>query len=431
MTVEKLEYPKMQETLYFEKLENGLEVFLLPKPGFSKTYATFATRFGSIDHRFIPAGSAEELKVPDGIAHFLEHKMFEEPDGDVFSRFAARGASANAYTSFDRTVYLFSAADHVAENLRTLLDFVQNPYFTDENVEKEKGIIIQEIEMYRDNPDWRVYFGLIESLYQRHPVHIDIAGTAESVRSITKELLYECYRTFYHPSNMMLFAVGGFDPEAIMELVRANQAAKSFGPGGPVTRIPEPEPMEVRRRHLETHLPVSLPKCLFGFKDEPADGSGDEAVRRDLTTKLMLDALLGPSSDLYQELYADNLISDNFSFEYQLGPGYAFSVIGGETRDPGELERRVCEHLYRAAERGIDAMVFERTRKKRIGSLLRMLNSPEAIAAEFIGYRFRGGDLLKAVEILESLTLADAEKRLREHAKADRLAVSVVRSKPA
>lgn len=429
--MEKLEYPKMQETLWHEKLDNGLEVFLLPKPGFTKTYATFTTRFGSIDNRFTPPGSGKELRVPDGIAHFLEHKMFEEPDGDVFSRFAEKGASANAYTSFDRTVYLFSAAGYIEDNLRTLIDFVQNPYFTDQNVEKEKGIIIQEIEMYRDNPDWRVYFGLIESLYQKHPVHIDIAGTAESVRSITKELLYDCYRTFYHPSNMTLFVVGGIDPAAIIELVRSNQAAKNFGPGGKIERRFEEEPAEVRLKELVVQLPVSMPKCLFGFKDKPVTSFGEEAIKRDLVTKLTLEALLGPSSVLYQKMYDDNLISDNFSHEYNLGPGYAFSVIGGETRDPGKLQQTVCEHLYQAAEQGMDAKVFERTRKKRIGSLLRMLNSPEAIASEFTSHRMKGGDLFRAVEMLESLTLADAEQRLREHVSENRLAVSIVRGKQA
>ncbi|MBW5444508.1 peptidase M16 [Cohnella sp. CFH 77786] len=425
--MEKLEYPKLQETLWHEKLDNGLEVYLLPKPGFTKTYATFTTRYGSIDNRFRPPGR-EEISVPDGIAHFLEHKMFEEPEGDIFSRFAAQGASANAFTSFDRTVYLFSATRQIPENLETLLDFVQNPYFTDENVEKEKGIIVQEIDMYRDNPDWRVYFGLIEALYRRHPVHIDIAGTADSVRSITKEMLYDCYHTFYHPSNMTLFVVGGIDPEATMALVRNNQAAKSFKPSGEIVRFFEEEPSEVREEVRRIALPVSLPKCLFGFKEEPGPANGEETIRRELASKLMLEALLGASSPLYQQLYDDNLISDNFGHEYNTGPGFAFSVIGGETRDPEELKNRVCGALYEAAERGIDAGVIERTRRKRIGTFLRMMNSPEAIAGEFTRYRHKGGDLFRVVELIESLTAEEVNARLREHASKERFAVSIVRS---
>ncbi len=425
--MKRLDYPQLQETLWHETLANGLEVYLLPKPGFTKSYATFTTKYGSIDNRFKPPGKSE-MQVPDGIAHFLEHKMFEEPDGDVFSRFAAQGASANAYTGFDRTVYLFSATRQVDRNLLTLIDFVQNPYFTDENVEKEKGIIIQEIDMYRDNPEWRVYFGLIEALYRSHPVHIDIAGTADSVRSITKEMLYDCYRTFYHPSNMTLFVVGGIDPEQVLELVRNNQAAKSFPPGGKIERFFSEEPVDVRERERVVQLPVSLSKCLFGFKEAPGPASGEEAVKRELATKLALETMLGSSSTLYQALYEDNLITDGFGHEYNTGPGFAFSAIGGDTPDPEALRERVCQALYEAAERGIDAGTFERTRRKRIGTFLRMMNSPEAIAGEFTRYRHRGGDLFRVVELYERLTMEEVQARLKEHAGADRLAVSVVRS---
>jgi predicted Zn-dependent peptidase len=418
-------YPKLQETLWQETLDNGLEVFILPKPGFTKTYATFTTRYGSIDNHFTPPGG-ETIKVPDGIAHFLEHKMFEEPEGDIFSKFASQGASANAYTSFDRTVYLFTATHEVEANLDTLLHFVQHPYFTDENVEKEKGIIVQEIDMYKDNPDWRVYFGLIEALYQKHPVHIDIAGTADSVRSITKEMLYDCYHTFYHPSNMTLFVVGGIDPQQTMDRIKQDQAKKSFPPGGEIKRLFDDEPKRVRDEKRELQLPVSLPKCLFGFKEEPGEAS--DAIRRELTTKLMLEALLGASSALYQQLYDDNLISDGFGHEYNTGPGFSFSIIGGETRDPDELVARVSQALYNAAESGISSDIFERTRRKKIGAFLRMMNSPESIASEFTRYRHKGGDLFTLVEVYESLTLDEINQRIREHADPDRRAISIVRS---
>ncbi|MCC3371808.1 EF-P 5-aminopentanol modification-associated protein YfmH [Cohnella sp. REN36] len=421
------DYPQLQEKLIYEKLDNGLEVFILPKTGFTKTYATFATRYGSIDNRFKPAGQTEH-RVPDGIAHFLEHKMFEEPEGDIFAKFSSQGASANAFTSFDRTVYLFSATKDVEANVETLLDFVQHPYFTEENVEKEKGIIVQEINMYRDNPDWRVYFGLIEALYQNHPVHIDIAGTADSVRSITKEQLYDCYNTFYHPSNMTFFIVGGIDGDAVLAQIKANQAKKSFPPGGEIERLFDPEPLGVRQPRKETKLPVSLPKCLFGYKEAPHESSGEEAVRRELTTKVMLDALLGASSPLYEALYDDNLISDGFGHEYNTGPGYAFSVIGGDTRDPDALLERVTTALRQAAEQGIPARTFERTRRKKIGAYLRMLNSPEAIAGEFTRYRNKGVDLFELVALYESLTLDEVNARLREHVDPSRLAVSIVRS---
>ncbi|MDP4170520.1 MAG: pitrilysin family protein, partial [Bacillota bacterium] len=201
--MESLMFEQLQEELYFEKMSNGLHVYILPKKGFNKTYATFTTKYGSVDNTFVPLGKEEFVKVPDGIAHFLEHKLFEKEDGDVFQQFSRQGASANAFTSFTRTAYLFSSTSSVEKNLETLIDFVQDPYFTEKTVEKEKGIIGQEITMYDDNPDWRLYFGLIQNLYKNHPVKIDIAGTIESISHITKDWLYECYHTFYHPSNML------------------------------------------------------------------------------------------------------------------------------------------------------------------------------------------------------------------------------------
>ncbi|WNQ13792.1 pitrilysin family protein [Paenibacillus aurantius] len=425
--MEKLQYDRLKETLYYEQLPNGLSVYLLPKPGFSKTYATFSTKFGSVDNHFRVEGG-EEAQVPDGIAHFLEHKMFEEPEGDIFSKFSSLGASANAFTSFDRTTYLFSATGNIEENLETLINFVQNPYFTDQNVDKEKGIIGQEIKMYQDNPDWRVYFGLIEAMYKVHPVHIDIAGTVESISRITKETLYDCYHTFYHPSNMILFVVGGIDAEATMEQIRANQAAKKYDRQGEIHRFTPEEPAEVHIPEKVTRLPVSLPKCLFGFKEPHVQMNGKELLQNELSTKVMLDILLSPSSSIYQKLYDDNLISDSFGYEYNSSPDYAFSVMGGDTRDPEALLATFKELVGKVVEQGITEADFERSRKKKIGSYLRMLNSPEAIANEFTKYRFRDGDLFEILPVYESMKLEDVNRRLQEHFDWERLAVSLVKS---
>jgi predicted Zn-dependent peptidase len=423
--VERIHYDNLQETLYYEVMDNGLRVYVLPKPGFQKTYATFATKYGSVDNHFKVEGAAE-VRVPDGIAHFLEHKMFEEPEGDIFAKFASNGASANAFTSFDQTVYLFSATDHIHENLETLIDFVQNPYFTDQNVEKEKGIIGQEINMYQDNPDWRVYFGLIEAMYKVHPVHIDIAGTVESIGTITKEDLYTCYNAFYHPSNMLLFVVGGVDPEETMNLIRSNQARKSYDQQGKIERIFDPEPTEVAEKRRESRLAVSLPKCLFGFKEKETGLSGEEQLRRDLTTKLMMDLLFGASTELYQKLYEDDLISDSFGHEYNSSPEYAFSAVGGDTKDPDALLARIREEVDKLKASGFREDDFERARKKKMGGYLRMLNSPENIAHEFTRYQFRGADLFKVLPVYESITLEEVNRRLQEHVDWNQLAVSIV-----
>lgn len=423
--MESIHYDNLQETLYYEVMDNGLHVYVLPKPGFQKTYATFATKYGSVDNHFKVEGESE-IRVPDGIAHFLEHKMFEEPEGDIFAKFASNGASANAFTSFDQTVYLFSAAENIHENLKTLIDFVQNPYFTDQNVEKEKGIIGQEINMYQDNPDWRVYFGLIEAMYKVHPVHIDIAGTVESIGTITKEDLYTCYNAFYHPSNMLLFVVGGVDPEETMNLVRSNQAAKSYDKQGKIERIFDPEPQEVREKRKESRLAVSLPKCLFGFKEKQVGLNAEDQLRRDLTTKLMMDLLFGSSTELYQKLYDEDLISDSFGHEYNSSPQYAFSAVGGDTKDPDQLLERIRTEVDKLKAAGFQATDFERARKKKMGGYLRMLNSPENIAHEFTRYQFRGADLFKVLPVYESITLDDVNSRLQEHIDWDQLAVSIV-----
>jgi len=426
--METLSYPHVEETLYREVLENGLEIIVLPKQGFQKTYATFATKYGAIDNHFA-VGDETPIKVPDGIAHFLEHKMFEEPDGqDVFAKFSKQGAAANAYTSFDRTVYLFSATENIDDNLTTLIDFVQRPHFTEQNVDKEKGIIAQEINMYNDNADWRVYYGLFEAMYQKHPISIDIAGTVESIYKIDKDLLYRCYNTFYHPSNMLLFVVGGVDAEHIIELVKRNQAAKSYMPLGNIERFFEEEPGAIRQSRVEKKLHVSLPKCMLGFKEQAVHKQGEELLRQEVISKLMLDIMFGSSSPFYQSLYDQQLIFDSFGFEYNCSEQYAFSVLGGDTPDPDKLVETIRAYITETLQTGIDAERFERVKRKKIGNYLRMLNSPEAIATEFTRYRFRNCDMFNVLKYYEESTLDDVNARLKEHFDFNQLAVSIVES---
>ncbi len=424
--MKQVRHEQINETLYYEKLPNGLDVYILPKHGFSKTYATFTTKYGSIDNHFQIPGE-DKVKVPDGIAHFLEHKMFEEEDGDVFNKFADYGASANAFTSFDRTAYLFSSTGHVKENLTTLLNFVQSPYFTDENVEKEKGIIGQEIKMYDDNADWRVYFGLIENMYHKHPVKIDIAGTVPSITEITKEMLYTCYETFYHPSNMLLFVVGAVQPEEIIELVRDNQAQKNYGQQAEIQRFFEEEQAVVAKSESIRHMSVAMPKIMFGYKEKTVGLTGDHLLKRELATQLVLDILLGQSSDLYQRLYEQGLINDTFGTDYSGEAQYGFSVMGGDTPQPEKLVQLVTEGLELAKEKGISQEDFELNRKKKIGSFLRSLNSIEFIANSFTKYKFNGSDLFHIVPTLEKMTLEDVNQRLRDHIQNEQLSISMIK----
>src|SRR5690625_2909062 len=265
--MDKVVYDTIEETLYTKKLTNGLHVFLSSKKEVAKTYGIFMTNYGSVDRTFIPINEKEEITVPDGIAHFLEHKLFEKEDRDVFTDFLSAGASPNAFTSFTKTAYLFSATKMVEKNVETLLDFVQTPFFSEESVEKEKGIIEQEIKMYDDQPNFRGFMGTIKNMFHHHPVNINIAGTVSSIHTITKEDLYTCYNTFYHPANMVLFVIGNFDEKSMMQTIEQNQAQKDFKAMKAIERNLPEEPAHVAVKESVIHLPVSIPKVTIGLKE--------------------------------------------------------------------------------------------------------------------------------------------------------------------
>ncbi|WP_455675350.1 EF-P 5-aminopentanol modification-associated protein YfmH [Pradoshia sp.] len=422
--MEKQTFEQLQEELYVEEMDNGLSVYILPKPGFNKTYATFTTKYGSIDNHFKAPGAEEYSRVPDGIAHFLEHKLFEKEDGDVFQQFSRQGAAANAFTSFTRTAYLFSSTSDVEKNLETLIDFVQEPYFSDQSVEKEKGIIGQEIMMYDDNADWRLYFGIIENLYHNHPVKIDIAGTVESIAGITKELLYECYNAFYHPSNMLLFITGPEDPESIMKLVRDNQAKKEFKKRAEISRKfdEEPSTAAIKERSIQMH--VQSPKCVVGIKAADTEMEGIELLKRELSIGLFLECTFGKSSQYYENLFESGLIDNSFFYDYTQEFGFGFGMIGGDTREPDRLAEVIKSILFEVKEdKYLTEEKLDAVRKKRIGSFLRSLNSLESIANQFTRYAFNQMELFDVVSVLEELTAADVQDAVNHLIDEERLSV--------
>lgn len=407
----KVEFDQLDETLYHEKLENGLEVYILPKKGFSKTYATFTTKYGSIDNHFIPMGEKEAIQVPDGIAHFLEHKMFEKEEGDIFQEFSKQGASANAFTSFTRTAYLFSATNLIDKNVETLLDFVQSPYFTEKTVDKEKGIIAQEITMYDDQPDWRLYFGVIENMYENHPVKIDIAGTVESIQEITAEHLYTCYNTFYHPSNMVLFVVGAVDPESMIELIKNNQDSKTFEAPQEIVRLYPEEPKEAVIKERTLEMSVQKPKVFVGIKPEKLDMSGIEMLKHELAAELAFELLFGRTSDFYHHAYESDWIDESYSFDYSIEHGFGYALIGSDTNEPQILAREIQDTIQKAKEKwpfGQDDL--DRVRRKKIGYFLRALNSPEFIANQFTRYAFNDMNLFEVVPMLEAIQVHDLQE---------------------
>ncbi|MBS5112842.1 MAG: insulinase family protein [Coprobacillus cateniformis] len=405
-----INYQTLQETLYFEEMDNGLKVYLLPKKGFSKTYGLLSTCFGSIDTTFVPIGENEMLKVPDGIAHFLEHKMFEMEDGDASDGFARLGASTNAFTSSSRTAYLFSTTTHENECIELLLDFVQDIYLTEENVEKEKGIINQEIGMYDDDPDWRCYFGSIQNLYQNHPVKIDIAGTVDTVREIDKETLEKCYHTFYHPSNMMLFVVGNIDPQKTMTLIRENQAKKHFEKENQIQRENVDEPYEVNQDELILNMDVVMPKLIVSMKINDILTEPSQKLKRELSMNLLLDLLFAKSSKLYEDWMHQGFINDSFSANFTQERNYSFLQIGGDTQEPEKLRDKIYELIESIDSFKIDEADFHRVQKKNIGILIGVFNSPESIANMFSRYYFEGIMIFDLIDCLASLSLDDVNQ---------------------
>src|SRR3954452_8054522 len=425
--MEKISFDQLQEELFHEKMSNGLNVYILPKKGFNKTYCTFTTKYGSVDNHFAPIGKEEYVKVPDGIAHFLEHKLFEKEDGDVFQQFSRQGASANAFTSFTRTAYLFSSTSNVEQNLETLVDFVQSPYFSEKTVEKEKGIIGQEITMYDDNPDWRLYFGLIQNLYQNHPVKIDIAGTIESIAEIDKDWLYECYNTFYHPSNMLLFIVGPVDPEKIMTQVRENQAKKDYKEMPEIKRKFEEEPQQAAEKKQVLQMNVQTSKTLLGIKALHVDQTGEVLLKNELTMNVLLDLLFGKSSKNYNKLYDEGLVDETFSYDYTQEQGFGFAMIGGDTGEPDKLADSLKQMLLGAKQGSVfNEEQLERAKKKKIGAFLRAVNSPEYIANQFTRYAFNDMNLFDVVPTLEKINLQDVQKLASEVISEERFSVCQV-----
>ncbi|MFJ7638525.1 MULTISPECIES: EF-P 5-aminopentanol modification-associated protein YfmH [unclassified Peribacillus] len=425
--MEKIEFAQLKEELYHEKMENGLEVYILPKKEFNKSFATFTTKYGSVDSHFKPLNQEGFTKVPDGIAHFLEHKLFEKEDGDVFQQFSKQGASANAFTSFTRTAYLFSSTSDFERNLTTLIDFVQEPYFSEKTVEKEKGIIGQEINMYDDNPDWRLYFGTIANMYHHHPVKIDIAGTVESIADITKDMLYDCYNTFYHPSNMLLFVVGPVDVEKTMKQIRDNQNGKDYREQPEIERRFEKEPDTVAKDKDILKMNVQTPKVMIGIKATDVFQTGEQLLKRELATNIYLEMLFGKSSSLHEGLYEEGLIDQSFSYDYTQEQGFGFALIGGDTANPEKLTKSLLEILENSKKgTGLSEESLQRTIKKKIGSFLRSLNSPEYIANQFTRYAFNEMKLFDVVAVLEKLKMEDIEQIAKDLISVERMTVCEV-----
>ena len=410
----------IDEVLYHGVHESGVNVYVMPKKGYDKCHAMFATRYGSLESRFEKGG--EIIDIPDGTAHFLEHKLFEEEDGNVFDKFALLGASANAFTNFTTTAYHFSATSNFFESLEVLVKFVQNPYFTKESVDKEQGIIGQEIKMYDDDPNWQVYFNVLGCLYQKCYVKYDIAGTVESIAQIDKDILYDIYSVFYHPSNMVLFIAGDVELEDVNKCIEG--CLKKAEPlDAPVKRLYPKEPCEIASGYVHKKLEVAMPLFALGFKDTQTDLAGKELLKKEIETKILLEMLFSRSSKMYKTLYEKGLINESFDADYDCHSEYAFVCISGESERPCKVRDIIWDMLRNEPLEEAD---YERARRVVWGNYVRTYNSVESIGYSFVLRLLSGINYFDFKEVYEQISFEDIKLRKEKNLDPSKSALSVV-----
>ncbi|WP_297209511.1 EF-P 5-aminopentanol modification-associated protein YfmH [uncultured Flavonifractor sp.] len=416
------QYPRLGETVFHEILENGLHVYVDRRRDFQKSYAFFATNYGGMDMRFRLEGAWKN--TPAGVAHFLEHKMFDTQDGNALQDLAANGASPNAFTSSAITGYFFESTEKFFDNLRILLSFVSIPWFTPESVDKEQGIIGQEIRMVEDDPENQVFYALMECLYDHHPIRVPIAGTQQSIARITAGTLYACHKAFYNPANMVLTVAGDVDPAQVCAVAREILPGQS---GQPIDRdYGGEEALEAAQGEKELTMEVSTPIFQLGFKCDPA-GTGAEWLRRSLTGELACEVLLGSSSPLYARLYGEGLINKNFGYGFELYPGCALLAAGGESRDPRKVRDAVLAEGERLAREGVDPALFGRVKKGCYGAKVRGLNSFEHVCIELAQAHFAGVEYFTFPETFDAITPSDVEECIRSWVTPRRCGLAVVR----
>lgn len=414
----------LHEKYYEIDHKSGLKIFVMPKEHYSSAYAVIGTRYGSIDTKFKRSDRSDFVTVPEGIAHFLEHKLFESEELDAFTRYAETGASANAYTSFDKTCYLFQCTDRFEDSLRILLDFVTHPYFTKETVEKEQGIIGQEITMYYDVPGWMSTFNLLKCLYKNHPVRIDIAGTVDSISHITDKLLYDCYNTFYNLNNMALAVVGNVDVDSVLavcdEVLKKSADVK-------IERAFEQEPREIVKSYEEYHLSVGMPVFSFGYKEECKTPM--RTVKELIEMNVLLEVLAGETSPLYTSLFEKGLINSSFSKEYFVGNGYEAVIFDGESNNAAEVAQEIKAEVENLRTNGFSDERFEAARRSLYGKEIMSYNDIDDVANSMIASCFGGFGVFDALEIYKSVQKSDIEKLLAEKLNEQYSALSIVKSK--
>ena len=414
---------KVKETLYKEKLPNGLTVMIIPKKNIQKKYIIWGTHYGSNDNKFIVPGENEPIEVPKGVAHFLEHKMFEQENGvNSLDKLTSIGVSANAYTTNDHTAYLYECTDNFYEALDEFMDYVQHPYFTEKNVEKEKGIIEQEIRMYDDYPEWRVYLNALEAMYHTNPVKLDITGTIETISHIDKDILYKCYNTFYNPSNMCLVVGGDFEPEKLLEEIKKRLIDKKQT--GEITRIYEQEEESIVKEKVEQEFKISKPLFTIGIKCKPV--TQNEKVRTHIAMQIILNMLFGESSNLFKELYQDGNLFSSPSLAYEFSDSYAHILISESANDPERVYTKFKNKVKEFKESKLDENNFDRIKKMIYGEYIKEYNDVTEISKVFLSDFMKGIESFDYLEEIDGVDLDFVNQVLKQYFVDDKMVLSVV-----
>lgn len=418
---------KIKEKAYIEDLDNGLKVIIVPKKESTKKFVIWGTKFGSIDNKFILPETGEEVTVPDGVAHFLEHKMFEQPNGtNSLDTMMALGLDANAYTTNDHTAYLFGCSEdeNFYKGLDELMDYVQSPYYTNENVEKEKGIIGQEIMMYDDDPGFQLYLNTLKCLYSKCPIRIDIAGSIDSIAPINPDILYKCYNTFYNPSNMVLVVCGNFEPQNILEEIKKRlKPSKNIGE---IHRIYEEEPKEINEKHMEKSMSVSMPIFMIGIKDKIVNPS--ERVRRHMAIEVILNLLIGKSSNLYKKLYEEQILLGEADSEYEFSNQYAHILISGQSNNPQLVQDMLITEIEKLKNKGFVIEDFERMKRKIYGEFVTEFNDVASISRMFLADTVKQINSFDYVDEYDNITMEYAKELLNEVFVEDKMVLSVIKN---
>ena len=423
-----IENSQIKEKVYIEKLENGLTIMIIPKSGIQKKYAIWGTNYGSVDNKFIVPGETDVTSVPDGVAHFLEHKMFEQENGtNSLDTLTKLGVNANAYTTTNHTAYLFECTENFYEALDELMDYLQHPYFTDENVEKEKGIIAQEINMYNDYPEWEVYMNAMKAMYHNNPVKIDIAGTVESISKIDKDVLYTCYNTFYHPSNMVMCFAGEFEPENLLEEVKKRLLPKKNE--GEIKRIYVSEPEEIVKKEEIKKMEVSMPMFVIGIKDSIKGNNEiveETTIKRHIAIEIILNLIIGKSSKLYKKLYEQGLLMEEPYLDYEFDKTYRHITITGKSTDPKKILKNIQEEILNLKNNGIDETAFQRIKKMLYGRTVKEFTDVSDICRMFLNDYFKGINSFNYLENYKQISSSYTMQILEEVFKEEKTVISII-----